>query len=48
MSKNKWTPGVNPKKTSIGNGKNSKFKKLSSLGGIPKGYRKKYRGQGRG
>jgi len=35
------------KKTSIGQGKRSKFKSLGSEGSVPKGYRKKYRGQGR-
>jgi hypothetical protein len=36
------------KKTSIGNGKHSRFKKLGSNGTVPKGYRKRYRGQGKG
>jgi len=36
------------KKTTIGNGKHSKFKSLGSNGTVPKGYRKKYRGQGKG
>jgi len=36
------------KKTTIGNGKHSKFKKLGSGGTVPKGYRKRYRGQGKG
>tara|TARA_R100001082_G_scaffold36688_1_gene19322 strand:+ start:306 stop:458 length:153 start_codon:yes stop_codon:yes gene_type:complete len=35
------------KKTSIGNGKRTKFKALNSNGTVPKGYRKKYRGQGK-
>ena len=49
MSKsNTWAPkeGVG-KKTSIGQGKRSKFKSLGSEGTVPKGYRKKYRGQGK-
>ena len=46
--KNAWSPGNNPKKTSQGNGKNSKFKRLNSNGNAPKGYRKKSRGQGKG
>ena len=43
-----WAPqqGLG-KKTSIGQGKRSKFKSLGSQGKAPKGYRKKYRGQGR-
>ena len=36
-----------PKKTSIVNGKNTKFKSLNSNNVVPKGYRKKYRGQGK-
>jgi hypothetical protein len=35
------------KKTNIGQGKRSKFKSLASQGSAPKGYRKKYRGQGK-
>jgi len=35
------------KKTRIGNGKRTKHKSLNSNGTVPKGYRKKYRGQGR-
>ena len=35
------------KKTSIGQGKRSKFKAKGSVGTVPKGYRKKYRGQGK-
>jgi len=50
MSKEKsgWAPkeGVG-KKTKIGQGKRSKFKSLGSEGTVPKGYRKKYRGQGK-
>ena len=49
MSKSStWAPkeGVG-KKTSIGQGKRSKFKSLGSGGTVPKGYRKKYRGQGK-
>ena len=42
-----WAPRGKPKKTSIGNGKNTKYKKLNSNGTIPKGYRKRYRGQGK-
>ena len=43
-----WAPekGLG-KKTSIGQGKRSKFKALGSGGTVPKGYRKKYRGQGK-
>ena len=36
------------KKTSIGNGKRTRYKALNSNGVVPKGYRKKYRGQGKG
>ena len=35
------------KKTSIGNGKRTKYKSLGSQGSVPKGYKKKYRGQGK-
>ena len=35
------------KKTSIGKGKHTKYKSLGSSGRTPKGYKKKYRGQGR-
>ncbi len=35
------------KKTSIGQGKRSKFKSLGSNGTVPRGYRKRYRGQGK-
>ena len=35
------------KKTSIGQGKRSKFKAKGSGDTVPKGYRKKYRGQGK-
>jgi hypothetical protein len=35
------------KKTNIGQGKRSKFKSLGSGGTVPKGYRKRYRGQGK-
>ena len=35
------------KKTSIGQGKRTKFKSLGSQGTIPKGYRKRYSGQGK-
>jgi hypothetical protein len=43
-----WSPrqGLG-KKTNIGQGKRSKFKSLGSQGSTPKGYRKKYRGQGK-
>tara|TARA_R100000278_G_scaffold109744_1_gene86815 strand:+ start:330 stop:473 length:144 start_codon:yes stop_codon:yes gene_type:complete len=47
MKKNAWTPKGRPKKTSIGNGRGSKFKSKNSNGVTPKGYRKKYRGQGK-
>ena len=48
-STNSWSPsGGNIKKTSIGNGKNTKYKSLNSNNTIPKGYKKKYRGQGKG
>jgi hypothetical protein len=43
-----WAPKNRaPKKTSIGNGPGSKFKSLASQSKTPKGYRKKYRGQGK-
>jgi hypothetical protein len=35
------------KKTTIGQGKHTKFKKLNSSNMAPKGYKKRYRGQGR-
>jgi len=35
------------KKTSIGSGRNTKYKALNSSDTAPKGYKKKYRGQGR-
>ena len=35
------------KKTSIGQGKRTKLKSLGSGGVAPKGYRKRYRGQGK-
>jgi len=35
------------KKTSIGRGKHTKYKSLNSSGRPPKGYKKKYRGQGK-
>ena len=44
---NAWSPNGKPKKTSIGNSKNTKFKSKSSSGTTAKGYRKKYRGQGK-
>jgi hypothetical protein len=43
-----WAPKETPKKTSIGNGKHTKYKSMGSSNTPPKGYRKKYRGQGRG
>jgi len=43
-----WAPTPHAKKTKIGRGKNSKYKALGSNGTVPKGYRKRYRGQGRG
>ena len=43
-----WAPKEGRgKKTSIGQGKRAKFKALGSGGAVPKGYRKKYRGQGK-
>lgn len=51
MAKSKglgWAPKERPKKTSIGNGKNTRYKSMGSSNTPPKGYRKKYRGQGRG
>ena len=43
-----WAPKEGRgKKTSIGQGKRSKFKSLGSGGAAGKGYRKKYRGQGK-
>ena len=44
---NAWAPKRRMKKTRIGNGRGSKYKKLNSNGTTPKGYRKKYRGQGK-
>lgn len=46
--KNGWAPKQGrTKKTSIGQGKGTKFKSLGSRGSAPKGYKKKYRGQGK-
>jgi len=45
---NHWAPDKRAKKTTIGNGKNTRHKALNSNGTIPKGYKKKYRGQGKG
>ena len=43
-----WAPkNGNGKKTSIGHGKNTISKSLCSGGTTPKGYKKKYRGQGK-
>jgi len=43
-----WAPKTGlGKKTTIGQGKRSKFKAKGSGGTVPKGYRKKYRGQGK-
>jgi|TARA_R110000824_G_scaffold16040_1_gene66934 hypothetical protein len=49
MAKSKgWAPKQGKgKKTSIGQGKRSKFKAIGSGGTVPKGYRKRYRGQGK-
>jgi len=48
MANNGWSPVRKAKKTKIGMGKNTKFKSRGSGGTTPKGYRKKYRGQGKG
>lgn len=42
-----WGPKEKPKKTSIGNGKHTRYKSMGSSNAPPKGYRKKYRGQGK-
>jgi acetyl-CoA carboxylase alpha subunit len=42
-----WAPEGKAKKTSIGNSKNTKYKSKNSGGTVPKGYRKRYRGQGK-
>ncbi len=48
VEKNGWSPRKSlGKKTKIGQGKRSKFKSLGSNGSVPKGYRKKRRGQGK-
>jgi hypothetical protein len=45
---NGWAPRPKRiKKTSIGNGKGTKHKSKGSNGTTPKGYKKKYRGQGK-
>ena len=45
---NSWAPKEGKgKKTSIGQGKRSKFKAKGSGDTVPRGYRKKYRGQGK-
>jgi len=45
---NSWAPKEGKgKKTSIGQGKRSKFKAKGSGGSVSKGYRKRYRGQGK-
>jgi hypothetical protein len=47
-AKNNWEPkGNRTKKTSIGRGRGTKHKNIGSNGTVPKGYRKKYRGQGK-
>jgi hypothetical protein len=46
-SSNSWAPKGRIKKTSIGNGRGSKYKTKGSNNTTPKGYRKKYRGQGK-
>tara|TARA_R110000737_G_scaffold93943_1_gene127451 strand:- start:53 stop:208 length:156 start_codon:yes stop_codon:yes gene_type:complete len=43
-----WAPKAHPKKTSIGQGRCTKFESLGSGNTPPKGYKKKYRGQGKG
>ena len=43
-----WSPKGNAKKTSIGQGRNTKYKSLGSGNTAPKGYKKKHRGQGKG
>jgi len=47
-AKNTVVTKSHPKKTSTGQGRNTKFKSLGSGSSIPKGYKKKYRGQGKG
>ena len=43
-----WSPKQGKgKKTSIGQGRRSKFKSKGSGDTVSKGYRKKYRGQGK-
>ena len=43
-----WAPKQGKgKKTSIGQGRRSKFKSLASNGTATKGYRKRYKGQGK-
>ena len=44
---NAWSPKQRIKKTSIGNGRGSKYKSKASNNTTTKGYRKKYRGQGK-
>jgi hypothetical protein len=44
---NSWSPKKKKKKTSVGHSKNTKFKNLGSNGSVKKGYRKRYRGQGK-
>jgi hypothetical protein len=44
-----WSPKQGKgKKTSIGQGRRSRFKSMASNGSTTKGYRKRYRGQGKG
>ena len=47
VTKNNGAPARQRKKTSIGEGKNTKYKNRGSGNTPPKGYRKKYRGQGK-
>ena len=42
-----WKPKKQIKKTSIGRGRGTRYKAKASNGTVPKGYRKRYRGQGR-
>ena len=46
-STNAWSPKGHSKKTSIGRGKRTRYKNKGSSTTPPKGYRKRYRGQGK-
>jgi len=48
MTHRPWAPRNRSKKTSIGEGRHTKYKNIGSAAAPAKGYKKKYRGQGKG